>query len=66
MTELHNYDELNALIDLAYREDAPEGDLSTRYLLSRSDRAIATLTAKADGIISGLEVAEYYNGVVSR
>lgn len=59
MTELHNYDELNALIDLAYREDAPEGDLSTRYLLSRSDRAIATLMAKADGIISGLEVAEY-------
>lgn len=64
MNELHNNDlynanELNTLIDLAYHEDAPEGDISTRYLMSASDRAVATLVAKDDGIISGLEVAEY-------
>lgn len=57
MTDIYNSEEFATLIELAYREDAPTGDLSTRYLLSESDRAIATLIAKDDGIISGLDVA---------
>ena len=57
MTDIYNSEEFATLIELAYREDAPTGDLSTRYILSESDRAIATLIAKDDGIISGLEVA---------
>lgn len=57
MTDIYNSEEFATLIELAYREDAPTGDLSTRYILSESDRAIATLIAKDDGIVSGLEVA---------
>lgn len=57
MTDIYNSEEFATLIELAYREDAPTGDLSTRYILSESDRAFATLIAKDDGIVSGLEVA---------
>ena len=57
MTDIYNSEEFATLIELAYREDAPTGDLSTRYILSESDRAIATLIAKDNGIVSGLEVA---------
>ena len=57
MTELLHSEEFASLIELAFREDAPNGDISTRYILTESDRARATLIAKADGIISGLDVA---------
>ena len=57
MTELLHSEEFASLIELAFREDAPNGDISTRYILTESDQARATLIAKADGIISGLDVA---------
>ena len=57
MNELLHSEEFASLIELAFREDAPNGDISTRYILTESDRARATLIAKADGIISGLDVA---------
>lgn len=57
MDDILHTPHLHTLISLALEEDAPEGDLSTRYLMSDEDTATATLTAKADGIVSGLAVA---------
>lgn len=51
------YDNLiNKLIDLALEEDIHTGDITTESIIPESSQAIATMTAKADGVISGLEV----------
>lgn len=49
---------LNELIDLAIREDIATGDLATQSIIACHERATAVITAKADGVISGLGVAE--------
>ena len=49
---------LDQLIDIAIEEDISTGDLATNALIGRGERAIALITAKADGVISGLAVAE--------
>jgi nicotinate-nucleotide pyrophosphorylase (carboxylating) len=48
---------INRLIDLALEEDIATGDLSTDAIIPASARATAAITAKADGVVSGLEVA---------
>ena len=46
------------LIQLALEEDVSTGDITTDNLIPAETRKKAFLTAKADGIIAGLEVAE--------
>lgn len=49
---------LDQLIDIAIEEDISTGDLATNALIAKGQRATALITAKADGVISGLAVAE--------
>lgn len=46
----------NKLIELAIEEDTGAGDITTNSLIPAESKATATLTAKANGIISGIEV----------
>ena len=48
----------NKLIELAIEEDTGAGDITTNSLIPIESKAIATLTAKADGVISGIEVTK--------
>ena len=48
---------LEKLIDLAIAEDIADGDISSNAIISQSEGAAATMVMKADGIISGMEVA---------
>src|SRR5919106_6827235 len=45
------------LIDLALAEDRGTGDWTTRWIVSARARAIATIVAKSDGVLSGLGIA---------
>lgn len=47
---------IDKLIDLALEEDINTGDITTESIIPESSQAVATMTAKADGIISGLDV----------
>lgn len=47
---------IDKLIDLALEEDIHTGDITTESIIPESSQAIATMTAKADGVISGLSV----------
>src|SRR3954447_1174889 len=46
------------LIDRALAEDVGEGDATTEATVDAAARGVATITQKAPGVISGLEVAE--------
>ena len=46
------------LIDLAIEEDISSGDISTDAIIPVKSRAIAVMTAKADGVISGLGIIQ--------
>lgn len=46
------------LIELALNEDIGSGDVTTDSLIDKNEEREAYLTAKADGIISGLKVAQ--------
>ena len=48
---------LEKLIDLAIAEDIADGDISSNAIIPQSEGAAATMVMKADGIISGMEVA---------
>lgn len=48
---------LDHLIDLALTEDIGTGDLATSAIIPRATNGLATLLAKADGVVSGLWVA---------
>ena len=48
---------LGKLIDLAIAEDIADGDISSNAIIPQSEGAAATMVMKADGIISGMEVA---------
>lgn len=53
-----NYDSLiERLLDLAIEEDISTGDISTNAIIPVHSRAVAEMKAKADGVISGLEIA---------
>ena len=51
-----NEELIEALIDLAIEEDIASGDISTDAIIPVESKAAALMTAKADGVISGLEV----------
>lgn len=48
---------IDKLIDLAIEEDIATGDVTTNSIIPESSRAVAELKMKADGVISGLEIA---------
>lgn len=49
---------IDRLIDIAIEEDINTGDITTDSIIPASTRAEATMVAKADGIISGLNIVE--------
>jgi nicotinate-nucleotide pyrophosphorylase (carboxylating) len=49
---------VNELIDRALAEDVGDGDVTTLATVDAGARGVATITQKAPGVISGLEVAE--------
>ena len=52
-------DELvDRIISLAIEEDIATGDVTTDSIIPESTSAVATMTAKADGVISGLPIVE--------
>jgi nicotinate-nucleotide pyrophosphorylase (carboxylating) len=48
---------IDQIITLAFEEDVATGDITTNALIPKNSRAVATLTMKANGIVSGLEIA---------
>ncbi|MEG0519190.1 MAG: carboxylating nicotinate-nucleotide diphosphorylase [Bacteroidales bacterium] len=56
MTEYNHL--IDKLIDLALEEDINTGDITTDSIIPESSRAVATMTAKAPGIISGLDIVK--------
>lgn len=58
-TDMIEYNHLiDKLIDLALEEDINTGDVTTESIIPESSHAVATMTAKADGVISGLEIVK--------
>jgi nicotinate-nucleotide pyrophosphorylase (carboxylating) len=53
-----------AIVDLALAEDIGTGDVTTLATVDIDRQATATMLAKADGVISGLEVAGFVFGRV--
>lgn len=47
---------INKLLDLGIEEDINTGDITTESIIPESTKAVATMTAKQDGIISGLDI----------
>ena len=48
---------INKITSLAIEEDVESGDITTNALVPDATRAVAEMSAKADGVISGLEIA---------
>lgn len=48
---------IEKIISLAIEEDINTGDITTNALIPEESRAIAEMTAKAPGIVSGLDIA---------
>ena len=49
---------INKLLDLGIEEDINTGDVTTESIIPESMNAVATMTAKQDGVISGLEIVK--------
>jgi nicotinate-nucleotide pyrophosphorylase (carboxylating) len=49
---------INKLLDLGIEEDINTGDITTASIIPESMNAAATMTAKQDGVISGLEIVK--------
>ena len=49
---------INKLLDLGFEEDINTGDVTTESIIPESLNAVATMTAKQDGVISGLEIVK--------
>lgn len=47
---------INKLLDLGIEEDINTGDITTESIIPASTNAVAAMTAKQDGIISGLDI----------
>lgn len=47
---------IDKLIDLGLEEDINTGDVTTDSIIPESTNAVATMTAKQDGVISGIDV----------
>ncbi len=54
-----NFVEIRHIVDYALNEDIGNGDITTNSLIPSDLKAKATMIAKSDGVIAGLEVAEY-------
>ncbi len=54
--DMKNEELIDRLIDLAIEEDISSGDISTDAIIPVNSMATAVMTAKADGVISGLSV----------
>ncbi|MDD5288654.1 MAG: carboxylating nicotinate-nucleotide diphosphorylase [Dehalococcoidales bacterium] len=50
--------QLSTLIDLALNEDTGAGDVTSELLIPAKQKAKATLTAKADGVLAGIDIAK--------
>ena len=48
---------IDKIITLAIEEDVEKGDVTTNSLVPESTLAVAEMTAKADGVISGIDIA---------
>ncbi|MFA5714066.1 MAG: carboxylating nicotinate-nucleotide diphosphorylase, partial [Bacteroidales bacterium] len=51
-------DLIKRVIDLAIEEDVGSGDITTNSLIASEAKAVATLTAKANGVVAGIEIIE--------
>ena len=49
---------INKLIDLGIEEDINTGDITTESIIPESINSVATMNAKQDGVISGLEIVK--------
>ena len=49
---------INKLLDLGIEEDINTGDITTESIIPESMHASATMTAKQDGVISGLDIVK--------
>lgn len=49
---------INKLIDLGIEEDINTGDITTESIIPESMNAVATMTAKQEGVVSGLEIVK--------
>ena len=49
---------INKLIDLGIEEDINTGDITTESIIPASMNAVATMTAKQDGVISGVDIVK--------
>ena len=58
MTAL-NFETIKPVIDFALNEDIGSGDVTTNSIIFGDLNTRATMTAKADGVVAGLDVAEY-------
>ena len=56
--QLRREELVDRLIDLAIDEDIASGDVTTDSIIPESTAAVATMTAKVDGVISGLPIVE--------
>jgi len=57
-------DHVEKLIDLALAEDIGSGDVTSEYFVPADVQAKAMMLVKADGVVAGLEVAQYVFGKV--
>lgn len=58
--EVTNYvynEYIDRLIELSFDEDVFTGDVATQAIKPKNEYAEATLTAKSDGVVSGIEIA---------
>lgn len=49
---------INKLLDLGIEEDINTGDITTESIIPASMHGVATMTAKQDGVISGLDIVK--------
>ena len=53
---------INKLIDLGIEEDINTGDITTESIIPATMNAVATMTAKQEGVVSGLEIVKMVYG----
>ena len=56
---MRNEELIEELIDLAIEEDISTGDISTDAIIPVNSMATAVMTAKADGVVSGFQGADF-------
>ena len=49
---------INKLLDLGFEEDINTGDVTTESIIPESMNAVATMTAKQEGVVSGIEIVK--------